>query len=560
MMVGFTGIRSNQVTVDTVGDNIANVATTAFKSQRTLFETLMYRTTHDGTGPTAVSGGTLPQQYGTGSTVATLQRDFRQGSLQTTGFASDLALDGRGFFVLESATGDPVYTRDGAFHLDANYTMVSSNGEPLQVYAADATGAMDTSTLTNLVIPLGSASAASATGTVVMDGQLSGSAEPATQGAVLVSQPLTTASGSAATEATALTDLVDDDGVALFAEGDAVTINARKGPDGALAPATFVVGTDGRTLGDFAAYLEQVLRLDTNAVTGGGAGVTTAEGPAPAAGSLVITSNPGDVNAIELGDGAIRNTGSVPGSPLRFTTVTEAAGTGESTSFNVYDSLGNPVGIRVRAVMESRSEAGTTWRFYAESDGGTAPGALLGTGTITFDANGQFVSATNNTLSIDRAAAGAVTPLTVTLDFSGLTGVSSTDGSSQLLMASQDGRPAGLLTDYEIDANGIVTAKYSNTLTQTLGQVAVALFANEEGLVARSENRYLEGPNSGSATLTVAQSGGAGAVRSYTLEESNVEITREFINLISAQTGISAASRVVRTADDLLQQLLLLAR
>ena len=274
----------------------------------------------------------------------------------------------------------------------------------------------------------------------------------------------------------------------------------------------------------------------------------------------MVTSNPGDVNAIELSPSAIQNTGSLAGSPFTFTQTTAATGEGTSTSFEAYDSLGNPVGVRVRAVLESRGPTGTTWRYYAESKGEALPAELLGTGTISFDANGQFVAATNNTFSLERSAAGATSPLTFTLDLSDLTGVASPDGESELVMARSDGRPAGVMTGYEISSDGIVTATYDNTVTEVRGQVALATFTNPEGLIAESENRFQEGPNSGTATLLAPEEANAGAIRTHSLEESNVEITREFINLISAQTGVTSASRVVRAADDMLQQLLLLGR
>ena len=486
--------------------------------------------------------------------VAAIQSDFRQGSLEPTGIQSDLALDGDGFFVVESGNGEIAYTRAGAFSLDATQTMVATNGDALQVFAADADGNINTGSLTDLVIPLGTASAAIATSEVIMDGQLDAGADVALTGAVVESQALVTAAGNAATGATALTDLVDENGLNLFAEGDTLAINARKGPVGALPSETFVVGTDGRTLDDLATYLTQVFRIDTDPTTGGNAGVTVADG------KLVVTSNPGDVNAIELSASAIQNTGSLPGSPFSFTQTADASGVGTSTSFEAYDSLGNPVGVRVRAVLESRGPVGTTWRYYAESKDEALPAQLLGTGTISFDANGQFVAAANNTLSLDRSAAGATSPLTFTLDFTDLTALASPNGESELVMARSDGKPAGVMSGYEISSDGIVTATYDNTMTEVLGQVALATFTNPEGLIAESENRFQEGPNSGTATLVAPEEANAGSVWTHYLEESNVEITREFINLISAQTGVTAASRVVRTADAMLQELLLLAR
>ena len=127
-------------------------------------------------------------------------------------------------------------------------------------------------------------------------------------------------------------------------------------------------------------------------------------------------------------------------------------------------------------------------------------------------------------------------------------------------MASQDGAPAGIMTAYSIDAEGLITATFSNQHSETLGQVALATFANNEGLIGLSGNQYAIGPDSGAATIIAPRTGQAGSIRSGALEQSNVELAREFIGLISASTGISSASRVVRVADELLQELLLLVR
>jgi flagellar hook protein FlgE len=559
MAVGFTGIDSNSVSVNTVGDNLANLNTTAFKFQRTLLETLQYRTISEGEAPDSDSGGTLPRQVGLGSTVGSIQRNFEQGSLQSTGFENDLAVDGDGFFILEATTGELVYTRDGAFDLDATQTLVSVSGAPVQVFPADEDGNIDTSTLSDLVIPIGTASQAIPTTEVLMDGRLDSGTNVASAGAAVTSEPLLTTGGSPATAATALTDLTNAEGLPLLAAGEVLTVNGTKGGI-AVAESTFVVGTTGSTLGDFAAFLEGVLGINTDPATGGTPGVTVSDGSDAPAGSLVIRSNSGEINAVELDAGSVTNTTGQVTSPFTFATVTPAVGEGITTSFNVFDSLGNPVDVRLRMALESKSETGITWRFYAESVDDSDLSPVLGTGTLTFDANGQFVRATGTDLTIDRAGVGSVSPLAFRLDFSGATGLASTDGSSELVMASQDGAPAGILTGYSIDPDGIVTVTYSNQLTEVIAQIALATFRNNEGLVALSENTFTVGPNSGAADIVAPLTASAGAVRSGALEESNVEIAREFITLISAATGISSSSRVVRTADELLQELLLLAR
>jgi len=559
MLVGFTGIRSNSVSVDTVGDNLANLNTTAFKSQRTLFETLLYQTVSEGEGPSATSGGTLPEQIGYGSTVAAIQRNHAQGGIDGTGFPSDLAIEGDGFFILSDPNGDQLYTRDGAFRLDSTQTLVSTGGAPVQVFGVDAAGNIDAGSLTNLVVPLGTASEAIATSEVIMDGQLDASSAIAGAGAVSVSQPLATAAGAPATSGTPLADLVDGAGIPLFTNGDVVTVSGTKGGI-AMPDAAFTVGTDGTTLRDLAGFMEEVFGINTDPATGGTPGVVIGDGVSGPAGAIVINSNLGEINAVELDASGITNTSGVVRSPFAFTTVTEAVGGGVTTTFPVFDSLGQAVDVRIRATLEDKSATGTTWRFYAESVGDTDLSTVLGTGTVSFDVNGQFVAATGNQLSIDRAGTGAGTPVTINVDFSGLTGLASTNGRSELIMASQDGAPAGVMIGYEIGADGVVTASFSNQQTELLGQIALAKFTNNEGLVAQSQNNYVVGLDSGEATILAPQTNAAGTIRSGALESSNVEIAREFINLISASTGISSASRVVRAADDLLQELLLLAR
>ena len=176
------------------------------------------------------------------------------------------------------AEGGQVYTRDGAFALDASQTLVSSNGAPVQVFAADDAGNISEGTLSNLVIPLGTASEAIPTTSVIMDGRLDNATVPATAGAVATSQPLVTAAGTAATAATALTDLVDPGSMPLFAAGDVLTIQGTKGGI-ATRESTFIVGETGSSLGDLATYLEQALGIDMDPEAGGTPGVTIARNP-----------------------------------------------------------------------------------------------------------------------------------------------------------------------------------------------------------------------------------------------------------------------------------------
>jgi flagellar hook protein FlgE len=555
MLVGFTGIKSNQYTIDTVGDNVANVNTTAFKNQRALFETVHYTTIADGTAPDgATQGGTNPRQTGLGSRLAALDRNFEPGSIEGTGSKSDVAIDGDGFLIVEMPDNTQLYTRDGSFRLDAENKLVASNGYVVQGFAADSNGEIVTGALSELTIPLGTESAAVATTLAEFDGNLDAGASLSTRSAESRTAPLL-ASGGAASASTALTSLVDDDGVALFADADVIQLrNIQKGGID-LADGTFVVGTDGSTLGDFATFLQNQMAIDPS--------LTTADGQTPGVtvddtGALVVISNAGEPNAISIDASDIRNETSGR-LPFAFST-TPATGEGVSTAMVVYDSLGNPVEVRLRASMESRSESGTVWRFFVESTNDTDPSPLLGTGTLTFDQDGQLVASTGTDVTVDQTDAGSATPLSFSLDVSNVTGLNFGNNASSLVLATQDGSPGGTLIDYEINQQGILVGTFSNGRTQQYGQLAVATFRNNAGLTAINDNNYAVGVNSGDARVSAPQVQGAGAIASNSLELSNVDLSREFVNLITASTGFSAASRVVRSADDMLQELLLLAR
>jgi flagellar hook protein FlgE len=131
-----------------------------------------------------------------------------------------------------------------------------------------------------------------------------------------------------------------------------------------------------------------------------------------------------------------------------------------------------------------------------------------------------------------------------------------TSGDSELIMTEQDGSAIGTLDTFSIGANGIITGSFTNGLTRTLGQVALASFNNNQGLVDLGGNMYVSGPNSGVPVIATPLTLGSGSIRSGALELSNVDLSEEFINLIISSTGFTASSRVISTSDQLLTALL----
>jgi flagellar hook protein FlgE len=131
MYSGISGLRSHQTMMDVVGNNIANVNTTGYKSSATVFQDVLSQTLQGAGAPQNGMGGTNPAQVGLGVKVAGINTNFQQGASQTTGRATDLAIQGDGFFAVRQGN-ESVYTRSGSFNFDQTGTLVSSSGAVVQ--------------------------------------------------------------------------------------------------------------------------------------------------------------------------------------------------------------------------------------------------------------------------------------------------------------------------------------------------------------------------------------------------------------------------------------------
>jgi flagellar hook protein FlgE len=283
-----------------------------------------------------------------------------------------------------------------------------------------------------------------------------------------------------------------------------------------------------------------------------------------AGGQLVITGNEGTAQSIGPDSVSITVSGAGSGlaQPLQLNRTASADGESVRTSFIVYDSLGTAVTIDLTFVLQATTiSGGTTWQLVAESDDTAAMNRIVGLAEVTFDNAGRFESASNQTLTLIRDN-GAVSPMQLTLDLDSETyGVSSlADQGSSLAAVFQDGSPIGTLSNFSIGEDGRISGSFTNGLSRTIGQIAIAKFTNPEGLVDLGDNLFGSGPNSGTAFVTRPREFGTGRLVGSALEQSNVDLSQEFINMILASTGYSAASRVITTTDELITQLLALGR
>ena len=564
LYTGLSGLDVNQTQLNVIGNNIANVNTVAFKSSRAVFTPEFYLTDQSGSAPTETSGGSNPSQRGLGASVGAIEKDFTQGSFETTGKDTDMAIDGNGFFVVNGSAGKS-YTREGDFQLNAADELTTNQGQYVQGYGTDKNGNIVQGQLQNLLIPGTLTSEAKATGNAQLQGNLDSGGDAASGASILDSGTLQPIDGVPITDTTALTNVSSDGTTPMYQVGDKITVNGTKGGR-SLTPLTYTV-TATSTMKNLEDFFNQGLEIKPDDANPAGV-------PAPGAtfntttNQLQIVGNSGTENALSLSGTAFTSTN--PNMAMTFSPDAASNPTGESvyTSFQAYDSLGNPVNIDVTATLQSKTDAGTTWQFTAASpdnaaaktfdDTGTSDasyyGAILGSGTISFDNAGQYVNSTGTTLTLDRTGTGATAQQNVTLDFSKMTSLS--DTQSDLTMQSQDGHPLGQITGFAVGSDGTITGNFSNGQTRTLGQVALATFDNPAGLDDTGGNLYQPSADSGAPVITTPTSDNSGAIRSGSLEQSNVDISKEFIDMITASTGFTAASRVITTSDQLLTDLM----
>ena len=167
-----SGLSAAETKIDVVGNNLANAQTVAFKESDVVFANQFLRTFNLGTAPTATNGGTNPMQTGLGVQVAEITPDFSQGTIELSGNASDLAIQGDGFFIVQSTGDEQLYTRAGVFKTNAANELVTPDGARLLGYGIDDEFRIQESALVPLEIPLGAAASAQATTEVRIEGNL----------------------------------------------------------------------------------------------------------------------------------------------------------------------------------------------------------------------------------------------------------------------------------------------------------------------------------------------------------------------------------------------------
>lgn len=546
---GVTGLQAHQKMLDVAGNNLANVNTTAFKASRIIFSELLSETIKKASQPTATTGGTNPQQMGSGVGVAGVVPNMIQGNIVNTGSPLDMAIEGEGYFVLSDGE-QYIYTRAGAFAVDQSATLVDpSTGYRVQrMGSAGEADGFQTAGDSTVHVPYDVAMAARATTEVDVAGNLSSDAAlPATQTNILTSNvAFTTSGGNAVTAATELDQLDQFTGTVL---SGTITISGLDHAGNAVAGTLAVDGTT--TLADLVTAIDTAFgTAATASLVNGKIRVTDAESGYSLA-DVRLTSSTSDLDV-----------------PSYFEVTTVGGEEVKNINVTIHDSQG---GKHVLSGALVRTETPNTWDMLLTSITGDVTELTIDNRRISgiqFDASSGSFSGLDSVIGdtaefVMTFAHDTATPQTISINmgsvgqFDGLTQFA---GNSTAVARGQDGYEAGRLSTVSVNKEGILIGVFSNGVKKNIATLRIALFQNTTGLESVGSGYFIPSANSGEAVATQALTGGAGSIHGGSLEKSNADVAIEFINLIQAQNGFQANARTIRVANEILRELSSLIR
>lgn len=502
--IPLSGLNADSTALNTIANNLTNMNTTAYKAQTTNFADLFYQ-------QVGSSGSGDPILVGSGVQVASNQTDFTQGTFNTNGMtSSDVAINGNGFFVINDG-GTEVLTRNGAFQQATNGDLETADG--LQVLGYPATdGVVNTNAaLSPINIPVtGDVMAPQATSnfgmTAILNSQAQSDSSSSVQGQVKVYDSLGNSYEATVTYTKAANNQWNysvslPDTITPTTNSAAGTTTYDFGSSGAT-PATVDAGTDltitGLTTGGTSATITAPTITAGESITDYVTDLNTALGAAGLSGSVSVTSNASNQLVI--------------------------TGTNYSVAGNVVQ---DPVA------------------------------SSAASGTLTFDSSGNLVSPSTNITGITfTGLSDGAAPLNMTWDVLGSSGtptITQTATDSSTSSPTADGYASGSYKSFTIGADGTISASYSNGETQVVGQLALADVANLDGLAQQGDGNYATTQASGAASIGVSGTNGLGTLQDSSLEQSNVNISSEFSNLIVAQRAFEANAKSVTTFDTVTQ-------
>lgn len=550
MFSGVAGMKSHQTKMDVIGNNIANVNTYGFKSQRAVFSDIYYQTLRSGSTGTANRGGVSPSTVGYGSTLAGTQTQMSQSSMQNTGFGLDVAITGEGFLQVMDADGNIFYTKAGMLDYDSNGYLTDINGNfVLGSATADGDPGSQKIRLTNVgAVP---AQAASVTQSIngieytikasnsdkagnVSITMTSSEALPAGQDVVanISNTGAITLTFNAYSKFTDWNQLNDAINKAITEANNGVQHKGGTFTISASNPDVLTNGGQGLTGaqligGNFGVDLGSVTGMDDGVF--GDAGMVVEKVSTDFAGSGNGTFSAAFDNAkkewtIKLTIGATEYTGTLSKDTLSSSILLKAAD-------GSYVQVSNPGYDKFNSAYHKANTTGQTGEPTTAANwtnGNTNPGAQPVTPNFT--------------------------PSTPSKDL----------GFGSYPFVLQGGTAGGAVTldemNVAIGTDGSVVVSNSEIGDVTVGRITLANFANPSALAAAGNNYFTASANSGEPQLAEPGQNGTGALKTSALEMSNVDLSAEFADMITTQRGFQANSRIITVSDTMLEELINLKR
>ena len=567
LYAGVSGLRTHQVKMDVIGNNIANVNTTAYKSSSIVFSELMSQTTQkaNGANESTGTGGTNARQVGLGVKSGAINANITtQGASQTTGNPFDLMLNGSALFIVNNGS-ENMFTRDGSFYVDSVGNLAMSNtgynvmgwlaDETTQTIRQDTVSALRIMSAANMTFPPESTSQAYVSG--ILD---KNDPDVNRVNGKVINLNLFDNLGYSYTAKIAMkqSDITNEYSIEfvsmLDSNGDEVDISAVKMNDALRYQAT----TTSISF-DAIAYKWDGLQLKRN-ISESSSGETE---------TLVA-----DLSTIFAADGSLYET---PEAQEGLEAIAKAYGyEGSLKDFmslckTVVDpETGTEARITLQTMLSNLANGIEGNQFptgatTVEFDGRIYDGASI----IYNDSTGQFESINGSekvtTIKLGLSALGGNFS-DISVDFSE-TSMFDNKGASTVNAVSGDfdglgaGRGMGDMVGVSIQNNGMIYATYDNGMTKLLGQIAVAEFANASGLEKLGDNLYGATLNSGEFDgVGVDITTNGGYMSTGQLEMSNVDLSTEFTEMITTQRGFQANSRIITVSDTLLEELTNLKR
>lgn len=495
--IPLSGLTAESTALSAIANNLSNQNTTGYKDTSVLFSDLFYQSL-------GTTGAGDPIQVGAGTQVGSMPSLFTQGSVSATGVPTDVAIQGDGFFAVQNSSGVIDYTRAGDFSTDASNFLVTSSGQQVLGYPA-VNGVVNTGAgIAPLQLGAGTISPPTPTGNVDLTANLDAS------------------SGVGATFSTPVT-IYDSLGAS-----HTLTYNFTN-----TAPNTW-------------SYSLNIPPADLNSVGGVAPTGVLATGTLTFDGNGVLTGDGGGVGTATYGAGNTGN-GTISGlSPTAATvpqTITLTATS--ATQFAVVGSVSGALGTATVGTPFTSSQLGFTIAAgstaFAAGDTITVPTTAFTLGNVTAIPVTGFADGASN-MTFNWNVLNGATPV-----------ISQVASPSTTSATEQDGSSSGSLVNFAIGSDGTITGSFSNGKTQALGEIALANFANVNGLQLQGSTDYAPTLASGPPVVGVPGAGSLGTLSGGSLELSNVDIATEFANLIVAQRGFEADAKAVTTFDQITQ-------